>query len=183
MAKRIIHLLLLGLIVILACVACQAASPGGEEERAEAMTMKISSPVFSEGDVIPRKYTCDGEDLSPPLSWSGTPDGTQSLVMITDDPDAPAGIFVHWVLYNIHPDTSSLTEGVSGVGTPRLNDFGKSLYSGPCPPQGPAHRYFFKVYALDSPIDLQSSATKSEVEKAMQDHVLAQGQLMGTYER
>ena len=145
--------------------------------------MTISSPVFSEGDVIPRKYTCDGEDLSPPLSWFGPPDGTQSLVLITDDPDAPVGTFVHWVLFNIPPDATSLPEGISGIGTQGVNGFGKSGYGGPCPPKGPSHRYFFKIFALDSHIDLQSSATKSEVEKAMQDHVLAQGQLMGTYER
>ena len=169
--------------MILACMACQAASPGGEEERAEPMTMTISSPAFSEGEVIPRKYTCDGEDLSPPLSWFVPPDGTQSLVLITDDPDAPVGTFVHWVLFNIPPDATSLPEGISGVGTQGVNGFGKSGYGGPCPPKGPAHRYFFKIFALDSHIDLQSSATKSEVEKAMQDHVLAQGQLMGTYER
>jgi hypothetical protein len=183
MKRRIIYLLLLGLILILACVACQASSPGGEEEGDAQMPMTISSTAFSEGDEIPRRHTCDGEDLSPPLTWSGTPNGIQSLVMITDDPDAPSGTFVHWVLYNIPPDTSSLSEGVSGVGTQGVNGFGKSGYGGPCPPKGPAHRYFFKIYALDKSLNLQSGATKAEVEMAMQGHVLAQGQLMGMYER
>jgi hypothetical protein len=103
--------------------------------------------------------------------------------MITDDPDAPVGTFVHWVLYNIPPDTTSLPKGVSGVGTQGVNGFGRSGYGGPCPPKGPAHRYFFKLYALDTSLNLQSSATKAEVEMAMQGHVLAQGQLMGTYKR
>ena len=183
MERRIIYLQILGLILILACVACQASSPGGEEEGDAQMPMTISSTAFSEGDEIPRRHTCDGEDLSPPLTWSGTPNDLQSLVMITDDPDAPSGTFVHWVLYNIPPDTSSLSEGVSGVGTQGVNGFGKSGYGGPCPPKGPAHRYFFKIYALDTSLNLQSSATKAEVEMAMQGHVLAQGQLMGTYKR
>ena len=183
MEKRIVYFLLLAFIVILACVACQAPSPSGEEERGAPMVITISSSAFSEGNVIPRLYTCDGEDLSPPLSWSGTPDDTQSLVMITDDPDAPAGTFVHWVLYDIPPGTTSLSEGVIGVGTQGVNGFGRTSYGGPCPPRGGAHRYLFKVYALDSPLNLQSSATKAEVEKAMEGHVLAQGQLMGTYER
>jgi Raf kinase inhibitor-like YbhB/YbcL family protein len=183
MARRIINLLLLGLFLILACVACQASSPVGEGDGEGQMPMTISSTAFSEGDEIPRRHTCDGDDLSPPLSWSGAPHGAQSLVMITDDPDAPAGTFVHWVLFNIPPDTSSLSEGVSGVGIQGINGFGKGGYGGPCPPKGPAHRYFFKMYALDTSLNLQSSATKSEVEMAMQGHVLAQGQLMGSYER
>lgn len=183
MKRRIVNLILLGLLLILACVACQASFPGGEGEGEGQMPMTISSTAFSEGDEIPRRHTCDGEDLSPPLTWSGTPNGTQSLVMITDDPDAPSGTFVHWVLYNIPPDTSSLSEGVRGIGTQGVNGFGKSGYGGPCPPKGPAHRYFFKIYALDTSLNLQSGAKKAEVEKDMQDHVLAQGQLMGTYKR
>ena len=183
MKRRKIYLPLLGLILILACVACQASSPGGEQEGELQMPITISSSAFSEGDEIPRKHTCDGEDLSPPLYWSGSPDGTQSLVLITDDPDAPGGTFVHWVLYNIPPNTTLLAEGVSGVGTQGVNGFGRSGYGGPCPPKGPAHRYFFKLYALDTSLDLQSSAGKAEVEMAMQGHVLAQGQLVGTYKR
>ncbi len=183
MKRRIVNLLLLGLILILSCVACQASAPGGEGEGEAHMPTTITSPAFSDGDEIPRRHTCDGEDLSPPLTWSDTPNGTQSLVMIADDPDAPVGTFVHWVLYNVPLNTTSLPEGVSGVGTQGVNGFGRSGYGGPCPPKGPAHRYFFKIYALDKSLNLQSGATKAEVEMAMQGHVLAQGELVGTYKR
>jgi Raf kinase inhibitor-like YbhB/YbcL family protein len=171
------------LILILVCAACQTSSPTGEDEGEAQMPLTILSSAFSEGDEIPTRYTCDGDDLSPPLSWSGTPDGTQSMALITDDPDAPIGTFVHWVIFDIPPDTASLPEGVSDVGIQGENGFGRMGYGGPCPPQGPSHRYFFKLYALDTSLDLPSSAKKSDVEMAMQGHVLTQGQLMGTYKR
>lgn len=147
------------------------------------MPLIISSSIFSEGGDIPLRYTCDGDDLSPPIAWSGIPVEAQSLVVIVDDPDAPIGTFVHWVLYDLPPNTKSLPEGVKGLGTEGLNDFRNLGYRGPCPPKGPAHRYFFKIYALDEPLNLEPGAKKGDVEEAMRGHILAEGQLMGKYGR
>lgn len=171
------------LIFLIGGVACQSGSPSAEVKGEMDMQIIISSSIFSEGGDIPLEYTCDGDDLSPPLAWSGVPVEAQSLVLIVDDPDAPIGTFVHWVLYDLPSDTKSLPEGVEGVGTEGLNDFRDLGYKGPCPPKGPAHRYFFKIYALDEPINLKPGATKSEVEEAMQGHILAEGQLIGKYRR
>jgi len=147
----------------------------------------LTSTAFSQGGEIPVKYTCKGEDLSPPLSWSGVPEGAKSLVLICDDPDAPRGTFVHWVVYNIPSSASGLPEGVPAE--PSLEDgtlqgtnhFGKIGYGGPCPPPGPAHRYFFKLYALDTTLELPPGATKEQVLKAMEGHVLAETELVGTF--
>jgi hypothetical protein len=128
------------------------------------------------------KYTCDGQDISPPLEWSGTPEGTQSLVLISDDPDAPVGTWVHWVLFDLPADTNSLPEGAQDLGTDGNNSWRRPGYGGPCPPSG-THRYFFKLYALDTALNLEAGASKEQVEKAMQGHILAQGELMGKYER
>lgn len=152
------------------------------------MSMQITSSAFSEGNPIPRKYTCDAEDASPPLAWSGVPAGTKSLALIADDPDAPVGTWVHWVIYNLPPTLNGLPEEVAKTptaegGVQGINDFRKTGYGGPCPPRGKPHRYFFKLYALDTLLSLQAGATKAEVEKAMRGHILAQGQLMGTYSR
>lgn len=153
------------------------------------MALKVESPAFSPGGDIPRPYTCDGPDLSPPLRWSDPPAGTQSLALICDDPDAPAGTWVHWVLYRIPATVRELPEGVPKRDTladgsrQGRNDFGRVGYGGPCPPRGPKHRYFFKVYALDVVVDLPPGATKAELLKAMEGHVLAQGELMGRYGR
>ena len=147
------------------------------------MAIQISSTAFEEGKTIPRKYTCDAEDVSPPLNWSGITEGVKSLVLIVDDPDAPRGTWVHWVLYDLPPDLSGLPEGVSGVGVEGKNDFRALGYGGPCPPKGPAHRYYFKLYALDTMLYVSPGATKAEVEKAMGGHILSQGQLMGKFGR
>lgn len=153
------------------------------------MELQVSSSAFREGETIPRQYTCDGEDLSPPLAWSGVPGGTRSIALIADDPDAPVGTWVHWVLYDIPPDLTELPGGVAksplvaGVGTHGRNDFRRTGYGGPCPPPGKPHRYYFKLYALDTTLNLGSNATKKDLERNMQDHILAQGQLMGTYGR
>src|SRR5881392_4463329 len=155
------------------------------------MTFSISSPAFKEGAIIPGKYTCDGADVSPPLGWSGAPPGTAALALTADDPDAPAGTWVHWVLYNLPGTVSHLPENVPKTETlPDLGgalqgrtDFRRPGYGGPCPPPGPAHRYFFKLYALDAPLKLQAGATKRDVEAAMQGRVLGTAQLMGTYAR
>ena len=152
------------------------------------MPLSLTSSAFTNGGKIPRKYTCEGDDISPPLAWSATPQGTKSLALIVDDPDAPdpakpQRVYVHWVLYNIPPGSSGIDEGGSNpagsvAGT---NDFGKQHFGGSCPPIG-RHRYFFKLYALDTTLSL-SSAKKADVEKAMKGHILAQAELMGTYQK
>jgi Raf kinase inhibitor-like YbhB/YbcL family protein len=163
--------------------ACTRDDEQYVQESAGEMTLKITSSAFAEGEMIPKKYTCDDENISPHISWSDLPDGTMSLAMIMDDPDAPVGIWVHWVLYNIPADQDGLPEGVKGIGMEGKNTSGKVGYGGPCPPKGPAHRYFFKVYALGTVLDLGAGVTKGDLERAMQGHILAQGQLMGKYQR
>ena len=153
------------------------------------MEFTLRCGAFSHGGEIPWKHTCDGPDLSPALSWSDPPARTQSLALIVDDPDAPAGTWVHWVLYNLPGSLRELPAGIPRAqeladgSRQGLNDFGRSGYGGPCPPRGPAHRYFFKMYALDAALNLNSGATEAELEKAMQGHVLAQAELMGKYKR
>ena len=147
------------------------------------MTIQLTSSAFKEGGDIPRRHTCDGEDLSPSLSWTGIPAGTHSLALIVDDPDAPRGDWVHWVLVDLPSDLEGLPEGVSGAGTDGKNDFGRLGYGGPCPPKGSNHRYYFKLYALDQTLGLKPGAKKVDVEIAMAGHILVQGQLMGRYGR
>ena len=153
------------------------------------MSIQLTSSAFADGSPIPSKYTCDGNDTSPPLKWSGVPQGTKSLALICDDPDAPAGIWVHWVMYNIPATVTELPEGVptgdAVLGSARqgVNDFRRIGYGGPCPPRGNPHRYYFKLYALDTELALKPKATKKDVVDAMQGHILAEGQLMGTYRR
>lgn len=152
------------------------------------MSIAVKSSAFEEGGMIPRKYTCDGPDLSPPLSWSGIPEGAKSIALICDDPDAPMGTWVHWVAYNLPAESKGLPEGVAiqekiaGGGAQGINDFRRIGYGGPCPPGG-THRYFFKLYALDAKLDLSGKVTKAQLLKAMEGHVLAEGQLMGKYSR
>ena len=148
------------------------------------MQIKITSTAFKEGEFIPSKYTCDGKNIMPPLSWQGIPPETQSLVLIVDDPDAPSGTFTHAIFFDIDPKKESLSEGET-PGVAGINDFGRLGYGGPCPPRGHGvHRYYFKVYALDIPsLKLKSGAYKSAVEKAMKGHILAYGELVGKYER
>ncbi len=152
------------------------------------MDIKIKSPGFVPGGKIPGKYTCDGMDISPPLAWTSGPGGTKTFALICDDPDAPMGTWVHWVIFNLPPDIIELRENVpperkleSGA-KQGMNDFRKIGYGGPCPPGG-IHRYYFKFYALDTEVNLEAGATKSELLKAMEGHILAEGQLMGRYER
>ncbi len=177
------------LLIFTASAACSSvkdsASPGsspGPTEEGGKMSMQIQSSAFANGEKIPQKYTCDGENVSPPLAWSGTPQDTRSLVLIVDDPDAPSGTFVHWLSYEIPAETTQIPEG-GQAGIQGQNSFRKEGYGGPCPPKGPAHRYFFKIFALDSHLDLKSGATMKEVESAMRAHVLAQGQMIGLYSR
>ncbi|MGQ9552127.1 MAG: YbhB/YbcL family Raf kinase inhibitor-like protein [Candidatus Bathycorpusculaceae bacterium] len=142
--------------------------------------LTITSPVFENNKPIPKKYTCDGEDVNPPLNIEGIPVGTRSLVLIVDDPDAPMGTWDHWIVWNIPPKNKIDEDSVPGV--EGVNDFRKHSYGGPCPPSG-THRYFFKVYALDAQLALDSNSRKKDVEKAMKDHILAKGELVGLYSR
>src|SRR5205809_7360961 len=160
-------------------------------EQGGRMACSLSSVAFREGAAIPIRHTCDGADVSPPLGWSGAPPGTAAFALIADDPDAPAGTWVHWVLYDLPAATSQLPENVAKSDAPAglsgalqgRNDFRRTGYGGPCPPPGPAHRYFFKPYARDASLKLKARATKPGVEAAMQGHDLGAAQLMGTYAR
>jgi len=145
-------------------------------------TMKITSSAFHEGANIPSKFTCDGSDTSPPLQIAGVPSGAKSLVLIVDDPDAPGGLFTHWLVWNIPPQTGSIAEGSAPQGVQGANDFGKSGYRGPCPPPG-THRYSFRIFALDRELELGSGAKRSQVDAAMKGHVIAHGELVGRYAR
>jgi len=176
-------LISLGLsLAVIISAGCSRSQPEQEEED-QMNPIPLSSPAFSDGGVIPTRHTCDGEDLSPQLDWQNIPAATRSLALIADDPDAPMGTWVHWVLFDIPPDVTGLPEGVKGIGIQGKNDSRRLGYAGPCPPKGPAHRYYFKLYALDTTLGLKEGATKADVEKAMQGHILAQGQLMGKYGR
>lgn len=153
------------------------------------MALRLTSNAFRDGQTIPRKYTCDGGDLSPDLAWSGVPDVAKCLALIADDPDAPAGVWVHWVIYDLPAETHGLPEGMpkdrelrNGARQGR-NDFGKIGYNGPCPPGGPAHRYFFKLYALREKTGLSAGATKADLERAMKSRVVAQATLTGKFGR
>jgi Raf kinase inhibitor-like YbhB/YbcL family protein len=174
-------LLLMGLVIVSGCAQQdpQGVQPNGEVTG----NMKLTSPAFENNGNIPSKYTCDGEDTSPELVIEGVPENAKSLALIVDDPDAPAGTWVHWLAWNIVPDTGKISEGsVPGGVTQGTNDFGKPDYGGPCPPSG-THRYFFKLYALDITLDLPQGVTKQQLEQAMQGHVLEQATLTGLYQR
>ena len=140
----------------------------------------ITSPAFENNELIPSKYTCDGTDVNPPLTIANIPETTKTLILIVEDPDAPSGLWIHWVAWNIPPTPSIKEDSVPG--TEGLNTNRKHAYHGPCPPSG-THRYFFKVYALDIKLDLGKNSGKKDVEKAMQGHILAKGELMGLYRR
>lgn len=150
--------------------------------------MQLKSPAFEAGGMIPAKYTCDGPDVSLPLRWADPPAGTKSFALIADDPDAPVGTWVHWVVWNIPADASGLDENVPKTASlpsgaqQGTTDFRRIGYGGPCPPSG-THRYFFKLYALDTILELPSSTTKRDLEGAMQGHILGQAELMGQYRR
>ena len=153
------------------------------------MSFALKSMGFASGGEIPSRYTCGGADLSPGLSWVGVPEGTQSLALIADDPDAPVGTWTHWILWNVPAKATVLPEGVPQVeildngARQGRNDFKRIGYGGPCPPPGRPHRYFFRLYALDTRLDLKAGASKNELESAMKGHVLKQTELMGTYRR
>ena len=152
------------------------------------MEIKITSSVFEDGGLIPAEYTCDGADMSPPLQWGVVPEGTKSIALICDDPDAPMGTFVHWVIFGLPAETRELAENIPSDETlpngakQGKSDFGRIGYGGPCPPSG-THRYFFKIYALDTEVALAAGASKRELLGAMEGHILGQGQLIGKYKR
>jgi Raf kinase inhibitor-like YbhB/YbcL family protein len=176
------------LIFLVACFAaaagCKAGLQGGV-----TMRLELQSPDFSSGASIPKQFTCDAADISPALTWNNPPAATQSFALIADDPDAPVGTWVHWVLFDLPTNARSLPQNVpkqeqlADGSRQGRNDFRKFGYGGPCPPPGKPHRYFFKLYALDKKLNLQPGATKKDVERAMQGHVLAQGEWMGRYGR
>lgn len=151
--------------------------------------MKVTSPAFAEGEAIPRRYTCDGDDQSPPLEWLDVPGGARSLALVCDDPDAPAGTWVHWVIYGLSAAITGLAEGVRAVEVTAdkarqgRNDFRRIGYGGPCPPPGGPHRYFFRLYAVDCEVDLSPGATKTALLKAIEGHVVEEATLMGRYKR
>ncbi len=177
---------LLAALALAATVGCR--SDGGDETPpAVTATMQLASQAFADGHDIPREFTCDGIDVSPPLGWSGAPPGTAAFALIADDPDA--GSFVHWLVYDIPPGATGLDRAVSpggqlpGAAKEGRNGFGRTGYGGPCPPKGKPHHYSFRIYALDTPLNLETGATKKSIERAMEGHILAEGRLAGTYER
>jgi len=148
------------------------------------MAISITSTAFKEGKMIPKKYTCDGTNVSPQLAWSGIPANARSIALICDDPDAPSGTWVHWVVFNMPAATKEISEagGLPAGAQQGINDFKRIDYGGPCPPSG-THRYYFKIYAVDMTLNLKEGATKADLLSAMQGHILAQGQIMGKYQR
>jgi hypothetical protein len=183
------------LCLIFACNAKKSESDKAGGKEGNMRSFKIKSPAFADGDSMPVKFTCDGDDVSPKLEWSGAPEGTQSLAFICDDPDAPMGVWVHWVLFNLSPKATKLEgnyapakggnpdDEIYGSMIDGINDFRRLGYNGPCPPKGPAHRYFFKLYALDTMLNLKTGASKGDVEKAMSGHILAKAEMIGKYQR
>jgi Raf kinase inhibitor-like YbhB/YbcL family protein len=157
-----------------------------EETSANRGKMELKSPAFSQGQAIPSNYTCDGKDVSPPLTWTETPPGTKSFALIVDDPDAPMGTWVHWVVYNLPPALRQLPEAfptdarLSDGTVQGKTDFGGTGYGGPCPPSG-THRYFFKLFALDAVLRLPPASTAQQLQESLQGHILGEAQLMGTY--
>ena len=173
-------------IIAVGATSCTVSEPELPDEG--EMTLSLSSPAFQEGEDIPITYTCDGQDVSPPLTWGEPPSETQSFALIMDDPDAPGGVFTHWLLFNLPADSRELLEAVppnelANGALQGKNDFGTIGYGGPCPPPGPAHHYRFTIYALDQALDLMTDASRKQVIDAITGHILARGQLTGMYQR
>ena len=186
---RVLFFLLIAGLAACTGTTLSAPSPTPEEPQEVAkVAFTLTSSAFAEGEPIPVRYTCQGEDVSPPLAWQNAPAATQSFALIVDDPDAPGRTWVHWIVYNLPAETHALPEGVTadtalpGNATQGRNSWGRNDYGGPCPPSG-THRYFFKLYALDGTLDLPAGASKEDVLRAMEGHILAEAQLMGTYHK
>jgi Raf kinase inhibitor-like YbhB/YbcL family protein len=177
------------LALLAGSIACAGGQPPPQAVDESAGTLLVESDAFEAAGTIPQRYTCDGKDVSPALRWSEPPPGTQSLALIFDDVDAPAGTWVHWVMFNIPDATLSLSEGVpadsivAGLGAHGSNSWGTLGYGGPCPPKGGPHRYTFRLYALDTILDLDAGARRADLDKAMEGHILGRGELMGRYGR
>lgn len=175
------------LLVLMAVLAgCSSAAPNAvvEHPETEVISMKLTSPAFEHNGVIPEKFSCEGQDVSPELNIEDVPDGAESLVLVVDDPDAPSRVWEHWTVINIPPETAKIAENSAPQGSVQLmNDFGRIEWGGPCPPPGKVHHYNFRLYALDTTLDLDSSERKADVEQAMQGHILEETVLVGTYER
>jgi len=180
--------LLCSAVALSACAATPQPAARPTEALQRGAMMKLTSPAFVEGAMIPSKYTCDGQDISPALAWSDVPAGTKTFALICDDPDAGAGTWIHWVLFNLPADSTGLPEGVPADktlktgGVQGTTSFRRIGYGGPCPPGG-THRYFFKLYALDNTLALGNNATAKDVAAAAKGHILAEAQLMGRYKR
>jgi len=184
MAKKVAFLIATSIFFY----GCGNGETGSPADGGGKMEIKITSPAFEDGGMIAPKYTCDGADISPPLRWESVPEATTAIALICDDPDAPVGTWVHWVLFNLPADAGQLAENIPTDETlpngarQGKNDFRNIGYGGPCPPGG-THRYFFKLYALDSALALSPGATKDQLLSAMKGHILGQGQLIGRYKR
>lgn len=185
-------LLLLAAIMLSSCKGETPSSnnvqPSNQATGGKKAQMKVTSKAFQDGGMIPKQYTCEGANISPPLAWDVVPEKTKSIALVTEDPDAPGKTFIHWVAFNIPasarelPENIPAQENISGGGRQGTNDFKKVGYGSPCPPSG-THRYYFKLYALDTELTLDSSATKDQLLKAIDGHVLGEGQLMGKYQK
>lgn len=186
MLKNVVILVMVPVLFFCSCKDSEQADLGAEGGK--KMEIKIKSSAFEDGGLIPAKYTCDGADVSPPLQWDVVPEGTKSIALICDDPDAPMGTWVHWVLFNLPSEANELAENIPAEealpngARQGVSDFGRIGYGGPCPPSG-THRYFFKIYALNAEVGLQAGINKRQLLKAMEGHILGQGQLVGKYKR
>lgn len=186
------HLAPVVLVLLFLIVGCNKAAenavekpnePKNEIKPVEVISMKLTSPAFNHNGSIPLEYTCDGANVLPELNIEDAPEKAKSLALIMDDPDAPAGTWVHWVLWNISPETKSIPKGAEPPKSMRgKTSFGRPGYGGPCPPSG-THRYFFKLYALDTILSIKEGSNKSDLEQAMQGHIIEKAELMGTYKR
>jgi len=181
---------LLSPILLLPVVSCGNPASGSAQEKAPPQSsFRIESAAFKEGALIPARFSCQGENVSPPLAWTDPPAGTRSFALIVEDPDAPAGTWIHWVVYNLPAQARAMEENtpkqdeLSNGGLQGTTSFGSVGYGGPCPPPGKAHRYFFRLYALDAVLNLQAGATKADVLAALKGHVVGEAQLMGRFKR
>jgi Raf kinase inhibitor-like YbhB/YbcL family protein len=170
-------------------LAAAPADPKPEGKEGRRLKLQVTSTAFKQGEPIPAKHSCSGADVSPPLSIAGVPKETKSLILVVDDPDAPSGSWIHWILFGIPPQTVAIPEGTSAKGTSPVtaklgkNSWGKTEWGGPCPPPGGKHRYFFRVYAIDADLSVPRGASKPDLMRAIEGHILAQGELMGTFQR
>jgi hypothetical protein len=183
------HRMLVVLPALILAVLALAVPAEVRGQRRSSSKMELRTTSFTAGGFIPKRFTCEGENVSPVLAWTEPPPGTQSFALIEDDPDAPSGSFVHWVVYDLPaayrklPEALPANDEMPGGGRQGTNDFSRIGYSGPCPPPGKPHHYFIRLYALDAKLDLRPAATRKELDSAMQGHILAQGELMGRFQR